>query len=86
LKRAQTALDALQRMVEQQVKPAIVNARCPIMGAPIQAANVPPSLTRSFEGQKVGFCCAGCPNAWDRLPYPEKTAKLAAAVDRPKPQ
>jgi hypothetical protein len=84
LKRAQDMLEGLQKTLEQQVKPRFANARCPIMGAPIQAANVPLSLTRSFEGQKVAFCCASCPNAWDRLSHPEKAAKLAAATGQPK--
>jgi len=81
LKRAQTTCEALHKMIEPQVRPSVVNARCPIMGAPVQAANVSPSLIRSFEGGRVGFCCAGCPRTWDRLPYPEKGAKLAAVMN-----
>ncbi len=55
----------------------VVNVRCPIKGTKMDQANVPPSLTRMFRGQKVGFCCAGCPTAWDKLTDAEKNAKLA---------
>jgi hypothetical protein len=83
LKRVQSSLDALQKAIERRVKPPFVNAPCPIMGTPVQATNVPLPLTRSFEGQRVAFCCGNCPGAWDRLPYPEKAAKLTAAIGRP---
>ncbi|MBI5722395.1 MAG: hypothetical protein HZA50_00395 [Planctomycetes bacterium] len=53
-----------------------VNARCPILGKKINPDSVPASLTREFKGQKVGFCCGGCPGAWDKLTDAEKEAKL----------
>ena len=84
LRRVQSSLDALQKTIERQVKPPFVNAQCPIMGTPVQAMNVPLGLTRSFEGQRVAFCCTGCPGVWDRLPYTEKAAKLTAATGKPK--
>lgn len=62
---------------------ACVNGTCPIMGNPIDPAKVPVSLTRDFKGQKVGFCCGGCPPAWDKLTDEEKAAKLAAAMTKP---
>jgi hypothetical protein len=53
----------------------IVNARCPIMGGkPVTA------LTRDYNGQKVGFCCGGCPAQWDKLTDAEKNVKLAKAM------
>jgi len=51
---------------------AMVNARCPIMGGKPTAA-----LTRDYNGQKVGFCCAMCPGQWDKLTNAQKDAKLA---------
>jgi hypothetical protein len=49
-----------------------VNARCPIMGGkPTEA------LTRDYNGQKVGFCCAMCPGQWDKLSDADKAARLA---------
>ena len=53
----------------------IVNARCPIMGGNPVAA-----LTRDYNGQKIGFCCSGCPAQWDKLTDAEKDAKLAKAM------
>lgn len=55
----------------------VVNSTCPIMGKSFDPATVPDNLTRTFKGQKVGFCCGGCPPAWDKLSDAEKTAKLA---------
>ncbi|HUS93169.1 MAG TPA: hypothetical protein VM695_15025 [Phycisphaerae bacterium] len=59
---------------------AVVNAACPIMGNPIDPKAVMASLTRTYEGKVVGFCCAGCPVAWDKLGDKEKGEKLAAAM------
>lgn len=54
---------------------SFVNARCPIMGGkPIEA------LTRDYNGQKVGFCCAMCPGQWDNLSDADKAAKLSKVV------
>jgi len=55
-----------------------VNTKCPIMGGKIDPANVPAKLTRMFKGQKVGFCCGGCPAKWDKLTDEQKEAKLNA--------
>ncbi len=60
----------------------VVNAVCPIMGNKIDPAKVPDSLIREYKGQKVGFCCAGCPVAWDKLSDAEKDAKLQAALQK----
>jgi hypothetical protein len=58
----------------------VVNGHCPILGSKLDRANVPAELTRMFQGKKVGFCCAGCPDQWDQLTDAQKTAKLAAAM------
>lgn len=62
----------------------VVNNRCPIMGSSIDPENVPEELTREYQGRKIGFCCGGCPRAWDRLSDEQKQAKLddlLSAVD-----
>jgi len=65
-------------------KPAVtvatVNSKCPMMGNKFNSAKVAPELVREFAGQKVGFCCAGCPEKWDKLSDIDKTAKLAKAM------
>jgi hypothetical protein len=40
---------------------------------------VPAKLTRTFDGEKIAFCCGGCPSRWDALSEEQKTAKLKAA-------
>jgi hypothetical protein len=62
-----------------EAQSAYANSKCPIMGSPIKADAVPASLVREFDGQKVAFCCGGCPRAWDKLTAEEKKAKLAAS-------
>lgn len=51
------------------------------MGNAIDPNKVPDSLTREYNGQKVGFCCGGCPGRWDKLTPEQKDAKLKAAMD-----
>jgi len=50
------------------------------MGTTIDPANVSDSLTRTHKGNKVAFCCAGCPATWDKLSDAEKDAKLAKVM------
>lgn len=78
LKKAQTSLTAARQALGQHIKPTFVNNRCPILGNPIDPTNVPANLIREYHGQKVAFCCAGCPAAWDKLSDAEKAAKLKA--------
>jgi len=33
-----------------------------------------------YMGSKVGFCCAGCPEQWDKLSPEEKAKKFAEVV------
>ena len=56
-----------------------LNVVCPIMGTKLDLANVPANLTRPYKGGKVAFCCAGCPEKWDKLPEAARQAKLKAA-------
>jgi hypothetical protein len=56
--------------------PAVVNAKCPMTGSPVDKS----VTTRTFEGKTVGFCCGNCPPAWDKLSDAEKKAKLEAAM------
>jgi len=53
-----------------------------MMGTKIDPAKVPESLTRTYNGKKVAFCCAGCPVAWDKLSDADKTAKLAKTLNK----
>lgn len=69
-----------QAKAETAEKPAVVNAKCPIMGNKIDAAKVPTNLYRVHNGKGVGFCCGGCPVAWDKLSDAEKAEKLKAAM------
>jgi len=57
-----------------------VNVRCPIMRSPIDPGKVTAKLTRTFQGGRVAFCCAGCPGKWDELTAAEKDARLAKVL------
>jgi hypothetical protein len=56
------------------------NTACPIMGSAIDPAKVTEALTRTYKGQKIAFCCNGCPALWDKLDDAQKDAKLKAAL------
>jgi hypothetical protein len=59
---------------------AVANAKCPILGGAVNSAKWPVVLTRDYKGQKVGFCCGGCPETWDKLSDADKDKKLADAM------
>jgi hypothetical protein len=77
LKKVEDLVAVVQRTLAQHVKPAFANTVCPIMGSKIDTSKLPASLIREFNGQKVGFCCAGCPAQWDKLTDAQKQARLA---------
>ncbi|MFP4053090.1 MAG: hypothetical protein ACLFV7_04415 [Phycisphaerae bacterium] len=60
--------------------PEVVNTKCPIMGSKLDRDNVPAKLTRQFKGKTVGFCCGGCPAAWDKLSTDARSKKLDAVT------
>jgi hypothetical protein len=53
----------------------VVNSKCPMMTSHPAGTKV----TADFKGQKVGFCCAGCLPAWNKLTDEQKAEKLNAA-------
>jgi len=71
-----------QEQAQEQTATEFVNTRCPIMGTELDLSKVPESLTRVYKGQKVAFCCAGCPTDWDKLSDAEKDTKLAAVLSK----
>ena len=55
-----------------------INTRCPIMTQnEIDPAQVTPNLVTTFRGEKVAFCCAGCPAQWNAMTDEQKLAALA---------
>lgn len=83
LDKAQEMLVAIHTALGKHVQPQFANAVCPIMGSPINPERVTKELTREYKGQKVAFCCAGCPATWDKLTDLQKQAKLAKAKAAP---
>ncbi len=83
LHKAQKMLIAIYGALGKHVKPQFANNRCPIMGSPINPEKVTKNLIRDYKGQKVAFCCAGCPSTWDKLTNAQKQAKLAKAKPEP---
>ena len=86
LRKARKLLGAFRkRLKKQATAPSrFVNAKCPIMpGSRLNPKKVTAALTRKFKGKTVGFCCAGCPGAWDRLSDAGKESKLQKVL-RPK--
>ncbi len=78
LRKAQMMLVVVKDGIGQLVKPKFANVSCPITGTgSINPDKVTKDLIRDYKGQKVAFCCGGCPAAWDKLTNAEKDAKLA---------
>jgi len=76
LHKAQKMLITIYGALGTHLKPQFANNRCPIMGSPIKPEKVATNLIRDYKGQKVAFCCAGCPSMWDKLTDAQKQAKL----------
>jgi hypothetical protein len=83
LRQVQSALAALHQALGQQVAPRVLNDRCPIQGTRIDPDKVPAELTRVYGQGRMAFCCAGCPDQWDRLTEVQKAAKLKQVARQP---
>lgn len=79
LKEAQESMTKMMASAAPAVV-AVVNARCPITGEKIDSTKVAADLVTTYKGQKIGFCCAMCPPAWDKLSDADKDKKLADAM------
>ncbi len=80
LAKAKKLIHATRKNILEMGKGKIVNATCPIMGSKLDPNKVPSKLTRMYKGKKIGFCCAGCPSAWDKLNDHQKQQKLSKAA------
>lgn len=83
LRKAQKMLVVINAGIAKHVKPRFANITCPIMPSPINPDKVTKNLIRDYKGQKVAFCCGGCPGRWDKLTNAEKDAKLAEVKPKP---
>ena len=83
LNKARQMLMAIDESLATYVKPKFANDRCPVMGTPINPDKVAENLIRDYRAQKIAFCCAGCPEQWDRLTDSQKQAKLAKVRSQP---
>lgn len=79
LNKAKKMLAGIDLAIGKLVRPRFANDRCPIMGSTINPDKVSKDLIRDYKGQKVAFCCQGCPAQWDKLSDSQKAAKLAKA-------
>jgi hypothetical protein len=76
LLKAQESVDTIEQALGKHIEPQFANTKCPIMGSPINPEKVSDNLIRDYKGQKVAFCCGGCPATWDKLSDAEKESKL----------
>ena len=54
---------------------SLANEVCPIMGGAAK-----PSVTATWQGKTIGFCCEECIPEWNSLTDEQKEAKLLAAA------
>ncbi len=85
LNKAKKMIAEIHHAIGKLVKPKFANVRCPLMGSPIKPDKVTKDLIRDYKGEKIAFCCAGCPEAWDKLSVTAKAAKLAKVKPMAKP-
>ncbi len=80
LKKARGVVALCRKTMSEMGKGKFVNVGCPILGTKLEPEKVPQNLTRMYMGKKVGFCCAGCPEQWDKLSTEEKASKLGKVL------
>lgn len=63
----------------QDARVAVINSVCPIAGDDFGERTAPRTLTRTWKGQTIGFCCRGCLPGFDRLDDAGKDGVLMLA-------
>jgi len=53
-----------------------VNANCPVAGGAVVSS----AGAADYNGNKVGFCCAGCKDGWNEMADSDKTDFIAKAL------
>lgn len=62
-------------------KAGTVNAFCAIMHEhPVSGGQASPRWVTEFKGQKVGFCCEDCVDAWKTMSDEERSKALAESI------
>jgi hypothetical protein len=54
---------------------AATNTKCPYTGKPVNK-----SVTSTYKGQSIGFCCAGCQGRFDKASDADKAAMCSKAT------
>ena len=67
--------EAAPAAAPKQASMGVVNTKCPVM--PSHEAGS--KATTSYQGQTVGFCCAGCVPKWNAMTDAQKAEALAKA-------
>jgi hypothetical protein len=57
----------------------VVNTICPIGSDDFDSKDRPAELTRTVNGENIGFCCEHCTAKFDKMSDAKKAEVLAAA-------
>ncbi|MFM9994979.1 MAG: hypothetical protein ACKVU4_04170 [Phycisphaerales bacterium] len=60
---------------------ATINSMCPIGGDPFDNTKVNASMTRTWKGANIGFCCESCISKYDKMDDAGKSRILALAKE-----
>jgi hypothetical protein len=81
LEKTESAKKSLTELKEIMDGKRIINAKCPMIGGKVDMDKTSEKMTRMYKGIKIGFCCAGCPEAWDKLSDKEKSGRLSKLME-----
>ena len=60
---------------------ATITSTCPIGGDPFDNTRVNASMTRTWKGANIGFCCESCISKYDKMDDAGKSRILALAKE-----
>lgn len=60
-----------------EAAPAPINANCPMMQEPVD-----PSVTVTYEGQTIAFCCSDCIPQWNKLTEAERGERVKQMLEK----
>jgi len=71
---ASLLLVGCQSSTKSAAAPGMINSTCPFSGNPVGAG----AATADWQGQTVGFCCAGCASRWGGWSNEQKNDYVSA--------
>lgn len=74
-----SACSSTDKNTSETASMGVINTHCPLMSD----HEIDPSVTPAeYKGHKIGFCCSGCTNGWNKMTDEQKDAFVSKSLSK----